>query len=177
MAEKENLIKLAKGDDKTKAPVAKKSVEKVVEKKPTPAEERDIKAKAKVAELLKDVNLEPKRNEELLEMNEEPKRDVEWLEEQVSKLSEENEKLRSEAGLAKEDYSKIFKEFQESKKGNGVVLTNTIDDSALKTKITQLFSEIQTNYLAMGRNFVIVPAAFLNRLIMFFPFLEGDKKF
>jgi len=29
----------------------------------------------------------------------------------------------------------------------------------------------------MGKNFVIVPPAFLNRLIMFFPFLQDEKKF
>lgn len=178
MANKDNLIKLAKGDDKTKTPVVKKTVEKkVIEKKITPAEERDIKTKKKVEELLKDVELTPKKDDEPLEINTKSKGDVEWLGEQVSKLSEENEKLRSEAALAKEDYNKIFADFQQLKKGDGIVLTNTIDDSALKTKITQLFGEIQANYLSMGRNFVIVPAAFLNRLILFFPFLGSDKKF
>ena len=177
MANKDDLIKLSKGDNKAKSPVVKKTVEKVIEKKITPAEERDIKTKAKVAELLQDVNLEPKKDDELLEINTESKGDVEWLGEQVSRLSEENERLRSEAALAKEDYSKILADFQKLKKGDGIVLTNTIDDSALKTQITQLFGEIQANYLAMGRNFVIVPAAFLNRLILFFPFLGGEKKF
>jgi len=177
MANKDDLIKLSKGDNKAKSPVVKKTVEKVIEKKITPAEERDIKTKAKVAELLQDVDLEPKKDEELLEINTESKGDVEWLGEQVSKLSEENERLRSEAALAKEDYGKLFEDFQKLKKGDGIVLTNTIDDSTLKAKITQLFGEIQANYLAMGRNFVIVPAAFLNRLILFFPFLGGEKKF
>ena len=179
MANKDDLIKLSKGDNKTKTPIVKKTVEKkVIEKKITPAEERDIKTKAKVEELLKDVELTPKKDDELLEVSStESKNDVEWLGEQVSKLSEENERLRSEAALAKEDYNKILADFQKLKKGDGIVLTNTIDDSALKTKIVQLFGEIQANYLSMGRNFVIVPAAFLNRLILFFPFLGNDKKF
>lgn len=182
MAEK-NLIKLAKGGGNkiTKAPIAKKPVVKVDKKPITPAEERDIKAKAKVEELLQGVDLTPiKKEEELLEMDNDENKGDNWLQEQVSRLSEENERLRSEAALAKEDYSKIFGEFQQLK--GGVVSSDS--NSELKGKISQLFNEIQSGYVSMGNNpqtgepwFRIYPVAFLNRLIMFFPFLENEKKF
>lgn len=180
MVEK-NLIKLAKGSSSntTKAPIAKKPVVKVDKKPITPAEERDIKAKAKVEELLHDVDLTPTKKDDLLEIDNSEDKGEGWLQEQVSRLSEENERLRSEAALAKEDYSKIFTEFQEIK--SGVVSSDS--NSELKGKIFQLFAEIQANLISMGYKpsgepwFEIRPVAFLNRLIMFFPFLEKEKKF
>ena len=47
----------------------------------------------------------------------------------------------------------------------------------------KLFNEIQDNYISMynpatGKSgLVIAPIAFMNRLIMFFPFLESEKKY
>lgn len=95
----------------------------------------------------------------------------------MTRLTEENEKLKSEAALAKEDYSKLFIAFQQQR--NTVVLNDNPNgsDTALKAKVVQLFNEIQANHLSLGRNFIIVPQAFLNRLIVFFPFLEEQKRF
>ena len=179
MAKKDNLVKLAKGNKETPIAPAVKEEVKVPEKVLTPEEERDQKTKAKVNELLNGIKLTPdvdEKKEELLEVEEEPK-GVEWLEEQMSRLTEENEKLKAEANLAKEDYSKLFGAFQEQK--NGVVLNDNSNasDTLLKTKVIQLFNEIQANHLALSYNFVIVPVAFLNRLILFFPFLEDQKRF
>jgi len=183
MAQKsKSLAKLAKGvDNKTKAPVVEKVVEKEPEKVLTPEEERDQKAKAKVEELLNGVDMSLKteeKKEELLEVvedDDEPK-GTEWLEEQTSKLSEDNERLKSEVALAKEDYSKLFAAFQEMK--NGVALTPNMDtDTLLRTKVIQLFNELQAQYLALGNNLIIYPVAFMNRLILFFPFLENQKRF
>jgi hypothetical protein len=183
MAKKDNLVKLAKGKKETPvAPVVKKEEVKALEKVLTPEEERDLKTKAKVDELLDGVKLtlEPEvKKDDLLEVvedDDEPK-GVEWLEEQMSRLTEENEKLKAEANLAKEDYSKLFIAFQQQK--NGVVLNDSpnASDTLLKTKIVQLFNEIQANHLALGHNFIIVPVAFLNRLILFFPFLDDQKRF
>ena len=180
---KDNLVKLAKGKKETPvAPTVKKEEVKVPEKVLTPEEERDLKTKAKVDELLDGIKLtsdtEEKKEDllEVVEEDEEPK-GVEWLEEQMSRLTEENEKLKAEANLAKEDYSKLFAAFQQQK---GAVVLNdnpNASDTLLKAKIVQLFNEIQANHLSLGHNFIIVPQAFLNRLILFFPFLDEQKRF
>jgi hypothetical protein len=178
---KNNLMKLAKGKKETivKAPVVKKEEVKVPEKMLTPEEERDLKTKAKVEELLDGVDMTLKteeKKEEILEITPEPdSKDVNWLEEQASKLSEENERLKSEATLAKNDYSRIFEAFQELK--NGVTLNTSNSDGQLQTKVIELFNEIQAQYLSLGNNLIIYPAAFLNRLIRFFPFLDEYKRF
>ncbi len=172
-----NLISLAKGK-KPDAPV-KKPVEKKVEaKKLTPAEERDLKAKETVKNLLDGVDLTPPKNEEeLIEIDSSPKQGVDWLEEQVGRLAEENAALKSELELSKADYAKVFDDYRRLKGGSGVVASNPEENSALKVSVIKLFNEIQANYMAMGKNFVIVPPAFLNRLVMFFPFLNDEKKF
>ena len=182
---KTNLMKLAKGDKPKLQPVKKATIEKkVVKEKPLSLEqERDLKAKAKVDELLQHVDLIPKTQDELLEV--EPENEIkgtEWLEEQVSKLSEENEKLRSEATLAKEDYERLFIELQNIK-GGGLPYNNS-NDGLLKVKVAQLFNELQSAYFSNGMNpntgepnLIIFPVAFMNRLILFFPFLQNEKRF
>lgn len=173
---KSNLIKMATGSNKKEKPVKKSVEKKVVEKPLTPAEERDLKAKAKVDELLQGVELTIKKEDDLLEVeNETVDKNIEWFEEQLTLLSDENTKLKGELEVAKGDYGKIFAELQ--KKQGSVVQSGGEVDTALKAKVIQLFTEIQANHISMGRNFVIVPAAFLNRLIMFFPFLQNEKRF
>jgi len=69
---KSNLVKLAKGGKNTKTKPATKPAVKNVEEKPlTPEEERDLKAKQKVKELLSDVLLVPPTSDEVLELEEE----------------------------------------------------------------------------------------------------------
>jgi hypothetical protein len=177
---KNNLMKLAKGKKETtvKAPAVKK-VEEVVEKVLSPEEERDLKTKAKVEELLDGVDMTLKteeKKEEILKVAPEPdSKDVNWLEEQVSKLSEENERLKSEATLAKSDYSRIFEAFQEQK--NGITLNTSNSDGQLQAKVIQLFDEIQAQYLSIGNTSIIFTPAFLNKLIKFFPFLDEHRRF
>lgn len=179
MAKKDNLVALAKGSSKKPATAAKKPVVKTVEKPKTQDEERDLKAKAKVEELLEGVELTPKKDE-LLEFAEEaPKEGQEWLEEQVTSLSETNEALRAELALAKEDYRKIFEESKRIKSGAGIQ-----DDDILKTNVTKLFMELQDAFISMGKNpqtgapnLIIYPVAFLNKLLLFFPFLGQYKRF
>ncbi len=179
MTEKKNLVKLAKGTEiKKKNNVPKKL--KVEEKLLTPEEERDLKAKETVNKLLSDSEIFAptiENKENLLEINGEANKSFEWLEEQIALLSEENTKLKNELEIAKSDYGKIFTEFQKIKQDGNVILSNPEVDSTLKLTIIKLFNEIQTNHLALGRNFVIIPPAFLNRLIMFFPFLQNEKRF
>ena len=177
---KDNLMKLAKGKKETKAPTVKKEEVIVPERVLTPEEERDLKTKAKVEELLDGVKLtlEPEeKKEELLEVTDDDNqpKSTDWLEEQVSKLSEENEKLKSEATLAKDDYAKLFQAFQEQK--NGVTLNNNNSDGQVQVKVVQLFDEIQAQHLSLGNNLIIYPVAFMNRLIRFFPFLEDHRRY
>jgi hypothetical protein len=178
---KNNLMKLAKGKKETtvKAPAIKKEEVKVPEKVLTPEEERDLKTKAKVEELLDGVDMTLKTEEKKEEVevidDDIQSKDSEWLEEQVSKLSEENERLKSEIALAKTDYEKLFGEFQEQK--NGVTLNNSNSDGQLQAQVIQLFDEIQAQYLSLGNNLIIYPVAFMNRLIKFFSFLEDRKRF
>lgn len=182
MTTKSNLVKLATGSNKKVTPV--KKAEKVVEKKLTPEQERDIKAKETVKNLLGDVDLTLKtKSEDLFEIDTPPKEggDIMWLQEQVALLSSENQNLRNDLQVAKTDYTRIFNELQNLKGGGG------LNDDNLKKGVLTIFHEIQSNYMknpgfttqpTIGTpNFVIVPAAFLNRLIQFFPFLANEKRF
>lgn len=181
---KKDLIGLAKSGTATAKKTTKKpvaAVKKPVFKAPTPEEVRDLKAKAKVEELLQDspiVTLDKK--EELLELDEvtkdEPK-GVEWLEEQVTLLSEKNEALSSELTLTKNDYQKLLNDFQQVRSGGGS------NDGEIQRGVLQLFNELQENHIKLGvnqegiGNFRIYCPGFLNRLIKFFPFLEEHKRY
>ena len=179
MATNSKLVNLAKGSDK-KSPPAKKTV--VKKEVITPEEQRDLKAKAKVKELLEGVSFEPptnKKEDDLLEITKEEQHGTDWLQEQVAALSSENELLKFDLATAKDNYAKIFDENQRIKTGG-----NIQDDGALKTGILTVFHEIQSNYVKNPGNtqygtpnFVIVPPAFLNRMIMYFPFLQQEKRF
>ena len=59
----------------------------------------------------------------------------------------------------------------------GVILNTINSDGQLQVKVIELFNEIQAQYLSLGNNLIIYPAAFLNRLIKFFPFLDGHRRF
>lgn len=175
MAEKKNLVGLAKGNNNKKPNTS--TIKKIVEKKETikiisPSEERDMKAKQKVEELLQDVSLTPKKDDELLEIEETPKEGTEWLEEQVSTLSLENDTLREELSIAKEDYSKLFNKHHESNND-----FNIPNNNEMKTQVIKLFNEIQEKYIELGANFMIYQPAFLNRLIVYFPFLANEKRY
>jgi hypothetical protein len=180
---KSNLAKLAKSNDKKKDNVNKKLTEvKKTEVKPlTPEEERDLKAKQRVEELLQDVSLKltkDEKPEELLEVDDGEKvKNIEWFEEQIEALSAENALLKRDAEEAKENYAKILATLKQTKETGAVMLTNDNVDTELKAKVVRLFNEIQANHLSMGKNFIIVPVAFLNRLIMFFPFLQDERRF
>lgn len=180
---KSNLIKLAKNGKNIKNKPAPKPVVKKVEEKPlTPEEERDLKAKQKVEELLSDVSLVPKTSEEVLELddNKQEPEGVDWLTEEVTKLTAENEQLR-------EDYAKILDENRRLKGGRPAVVideSESVDESLVKEKLLQLFNELQANYMRnpgvsqFGTpNFIIYPVAFMERMIMFFPFLGKEKKY
>ena len=175
---KSNLIKLAKGEEKkTKNPVTKKPVEKVVEKQLTQAEERDIKAKETVDKLLDGVDLLPKKDDELLEMETEQPKSIDWLTEQIAALTTENELLKSELAVAKADYVKIFDENQRIK--NMVTANPAVGD--FDDKVLALFNELQNQYLkyppAVMNETQVNVRYVLNKMCELFPFVNRMKRF
>lgn len=183
MAKNSKLISMATGG--TKKPVQKEVVKKVKEivKTLTPEEERDIKAKETVKSLLDGVELDivpkEKKEDELLEVDSSTTQNSEWLQEQVALLASENELLKHDFAVAKSDYQRIFAENQAVKSSAGIQ-----SDDDMKNGLLTVFHELQSQYMKNPGftpygtpNFVIVPAAFINRLIVFFPFLAKEKRF
>lgn len=140
----------------------------------TPAEERDVKAKQKVEELLSDVNLTPKKDDDVLEFDDSKPQDVEWLSEQVTALTSENELLRSEVEVAKNDYRKIFDENQKLRAN--VNIPHVSNDGVLT-----LFNELQGNYLKypqQTRNSTTVFVRYmLDRMLDLFPETKKIRRF
>jgi thiamine pyrophosphate-dependent acetolactate synthase large subunit-like protein len=172
---KEGLMSLAK---RNKNETIAKKIEKKKDEKPiSSAEERDIKAKATVAELLKDVPLTFEKQEKLIELEANDSNDnvksKEWLEEQIQLLVDSNQNLKAELELAKGDYQRIFAEYQKLKQDNNI----GSNDGQVAQNVIRVFNELQGNYFQYQQNFIIYPVAFMNRLIMYFPFLQNEKRF
>lgn len=153
---KKNVINLAKKSTaNNKKNNSNKDDSKLIELE----DDRDIMVKKKVEELLGDIDLTNKQKEEVNKIGDKHEVGIKWLKDQMSDLSKENDKLRKELAESK------------SSKGDNV-----------KTNVIKLFNEIQENYIKMGKNsygrsnLVIPPLAFMNRLIIFFPFLKQFKK-
>ena len=74
---------------------------------------------------------------------------------------------------AKEDYDKLLN-------SRGGV---NVNDGDVKRVVIELFNELQDNHIKLGvdangvGNFRIYTPGFLNRLIMFFPFLNDVKRY
>lgn len=176
MANTKNLINFAKGKDKkAKSPTAKKSTEKKPENKPlSPEEERDLKAKETVNKLLEGVEFAPKNDDVSFEIEVEQPKNVEWLTEQVNALMSENELFKNELAIAKADYTKIFEENQRIRSGAGI--PHVANDGVLV-----LFDELQNNYLRYPPNIVnqtnVNVRYLLNRMCELFPEVNKIKKF
>lgn len=175
MAKKSNLSRVAKKSTST-AKNAKTKKTTTTRTKPK-VENKDELAKKKVNELLSDLPIDPKKRDDLLELDDTSevtvdKQSVEWLQEQLSKLAEENEKYKKETEEAKSNYKKLLENYQKIKEGK-----NIVTDDDLKQNVSTIFNELQTNYLKFGKNFIIAPVAFMNRMIMYFPFLKKQKKY
>lgn len=182
-----DVIGIAKGTTKKKSarkPATKKNTRKPAAKKPTAKkvvepvltaeQERDLKAKAKVEELLEDVQLTPeKKEEELLILDETPEepKGIEWLEEQLSLLSQDNARLKAENEVL------VGENMQFRAGGNA-------PNDEVTVNVINFFDELQQNHLKMGTNpqtgvgnFRIYCPGFLNVLIKKFPFLEQYKNY
>ena len=157
---KNNLINLAKGSNKKKSTTATKTTNTIVE-------DKEIKAKKLVDNLLKDIPIfENKTDKELLIVDENvvtttDLKNVEWLEEQITLLTEENSRLKQMINDTGEH----------------------VDDQ-VRIKVIELFNELQTNHIRLGvdpvsgiGNFRIYCPGFLNRMIKFFPFLDDIKRY
>jgi len=186
---KSNLVNLAKGNGKKTSPIPTKKpttkpVPKVVEKPKSKEEVRDEKAKETVEKLLQDVELTPKI--EIVEANEEiptnePKGDGSnaWLEEQLTILSEANELLKSELLEAKDNYSRLYQQFQN---GSAVIGNpENLSDETYKQNILFMFDELQANFLGLNQErnrYSIVNIDYmLKQFLSLFPFTEQYRKF
>jgi hypothetical protein len=173
-----NVTKLAKNSSKTNT--NKKTTEKKQE-----STNIDVKAKERVNKLLDDVNLTPKKGEgdnNLLELNEKNVQSLEWLQEQIDKLSTENEKLKKEADEAKENYKKLYADYQANNNGKANNnKDNLVPDSMLKNGVIDLFTEFQKNFLGQNpqkiRYSEIKLPHLMNKMIKKFPFLKEMKRF
>lgn len=169
---KSNLSTIAKKGNTARKPASKKPTAKA--KPAVEVDDKDAKTKQKVEELLKDLPTGPK--DDLLEF-EEPEADkgsMEWLEEQVGVLTARNEELELKAAQAETNYKKMYSDYQKLKEGNPAV---SASDGEVKKNVYVLFNEVQSHYQKTGQNFRLAPVAFLNRMIMYFPFLKGQMKF
>jgi len=141
--------------------------------------------------LLQDINmLTAKPAEEVIEPEvegdtSEERHGSEWLEEQVQLLTQESGQLRYELEQARSEYNNLYVAMQ----NNGMMpqqaqMQYGEGNDAVKMGVLTLFNELQQNLLAMGinqetgaPNFQIYPVGFLNRMMVFFPFLENEKRF
>jgi hypothetical protein len=147
-------------------------------KKTSVEEDRNIKAKQTVKKLLEGTSLLPKDKEKTIETIPQVKKEgLEWLQDQLALLSSENENLRNELVVAKEDYGKIFEQIQKIKGGN----SNEYLDATINQNIILLFTDLQNNLL--GNNAQGVRWEFtyikplLNKMLLMFPFTANIKKF
>ena len=174
-----NIFKSGKSGSKKTTPEVKNENKKPLSRE----QERDEKAKQMVIDVLKDVKLFPNDNSDLLVVDEtntvEPKGDLTWLEEQVDLLTSRNNQLETDLNKSKDDYEKLYNEFQLIRQGGG-----GIGDDMVKQKVIELFNEIQSNHMKLGTdpmtgigNFRIYCPGFLNRLLSFFPFLNEFKQY
>jgi hypothetical protein len=179
MTQKKSLVSLAKGNTKSTT-VAKKPA---AQKKLSASEERDLKAKQKVEELLHDVPLSPKKETEVLELDEgestEGIKSVDWLSEQVAALTAENNVLKTDLDTTKQDYKRIFEENQKLKSGVGV--NAPADDSNQNQAVFALFNELQAEYLryppeVMNKTSVNV-RYLLDKIVNLFPVARKLKKY
>lgn len=165
---------------KTKKTTSKKKP--TAKKKEIVVENKDDKVKKQVEDLLKDVipDMTTKKNDEVIESNgsgdklddavEEKGND--WLKEQLDDAVEKNKILRVENEKLKDNYKKIFNEF-ENLKNNKPLLSS---DDELKKSLRIIYDEFHNNLTGNNKEkirWVDVKVDFiLHRLHTSFPFLR-----
>lgn len=183
MAKKTNIVNLATNTSKRKGRQPKAKVEEEVV---VVVVDNDQKAKEKVENLLKDVPMDLKDKGDLFELDDEKtdEKGENWLQEQVIALSDENEKLRGETAIAKNDYQKIYADFQALKSGNpdvAVANPKMMPDSLMKRNVMALFDEFQKNMLGINpeksKYKEIRLSHLLKKMLDLFPFVSEIRKF
>ena len=185
---KNNLVKLATKSvgNQNKGPTTKKietEKEATVDDTYNNNNDASLKAKEVVENLLKDVPMDLKKD--IIEKHEVEKEGDDWLTEQLSLLSAENDKLREESALAKENYIKLYDSYKKLKNGESQVplITgdNLVPESELNNNIITLFNEVQANYLGSNQQRTaytnMSTQHLLSKLLSFFPFLSKYRKF
>jgi len=188
---KNSLISLAKGKGKAlpakvglplnsadKKAMVKKPVPKVVEKPKTKEEERDEKAKETVEKLLQGVEFTSIKP--VVEIEEPIKavqgEGVEWLEEQVTSLTEQCDLLKAEANEAKENYARLFQDYQ--KKGSS---SDGLGEETAKQNVLFLFKQLQANMFGQNPQHEVYEFIYIKpllvQLMQLFPFTEEYRQF
>jgi len=171
---KKNLASLTKGGETTtkrkRGRPPKKKTTETTKKTTTQTKKEeplsfDERVKEKVDGLVADFDLIPKDLRSKKEENEqtseekavttEEKKSMEWLSGELEKLVGENMELKKKI----EQYEK------QPNKASG----NT---GEVERKVIELFGELQLNHKRWGKNFIIDPPSFIQRMTKFFPFLE-----
>lgn len=178
MARKSNLTNIAKKDStRTKKSTATTKKASITNKSVT---DKELKAKETVEKLLDGIDLTPKKREQVSTELEKLK-GSEWLEEQVSILTEENEKLKKESEEAKINYKKLYEKYQSLKSGNLDSEDNMVPDSELTNNVKYIFNELQKNMLGHNKQrkrYEDVKIAYvLKNFLELFPFTSEIKKF
>ena len=175
MTIKKNLASLSKSNKTNKQSNGSKIVKPTINKNDnsTTLSDREIKAKETVNRLLEDVSLlKGVTDKELVSVDVNKKnvetKGIDWLEEQLQILTERNEFLENENQKIKADYFKIFNEHKSQ------ITTSNPNENDM---VIRLFNELQDNYILLGDNFRVYFPAFLNRMVMFFPYLRNYRKY
>jgi hypothetical protein len=181
-----NLAHLAKkGNSQVQTKVTPIVKSKVVEPK-TIEEPKIVTPKEMISNLLEDINTLTKAPVEVvipdeIQLTTEEKEASTWLQEQVALLSEESELLRSEIRALQAENDGLRNNYGGVHE-NGLNSEN--NDNRVASSVINLFNELQNNLISMGvnqqtgkPNLFIAPVEFLKRMIMYFPFLDNEKKF
>lgn len=195
--ETKNLAKIAKRGA-GRPPSKPKTVTEVIVEKPkvlSPEEERKIKIKETVDSLLDNVDLtNPHETRTPTVTTTEvvstvQRENTSWLEEQINKLTVDNEALSAELLQVQNAYDKLYGNMQQYSQTG--MMPQGMDQDSLKPLVIGLFNEIQGNMLSMGvaqqpfnrlvsvgeSLLVIHPLQFLNRMVQLWPFLANERKF
>lgn len=116
--------------------------------RPTKEEaEKKKKAKERVEALLEGVNINTKDKkvvtDRVVELEE--KKGNEWLESEMTRVTDENDRLIKELATAKDDLKKMAQELLNAKGG-----VPTMDGSVVQKNVVAMFKELENNFL--GRN-------------------------
>lgn len=182
MAKKSTVSKIVKRVDETK-----KNIQKPVEKKEVVVEEttENKNIKETVSKLIEHVDLlkvnvvsnsfkgempvtsTPENNFDVIVETKDST--LAWYEEQLSEMHQKYDEVVIEK-------QKLLELMDNRALGNSTYGVSRYDDD-LKRCVIQLYLEIQDNHLNWGRNFIINPPNFLERLIELFPFLNNYRKY